>query len=398
MSKTKTGIAILVLLGIIVVLLLMTQRPGQPHAAHVKTESGNTVKASTYAAGSLPESRTLHSDAVIRFPSRPSANAVSRNVRRSGFAWILRQLGATEDLLDRLADGDLANVVIELKERAAKGDATAINTLGFIAHQKCLLGRDEETIAGNEARQLSAARLLSPDDAAWFGAILQQSDAYERRSISICSQLIDQDQVSSWVSERAAQGDGVSLWLLFLAASNVTEMQRRLTDAAAAGFPQAQYELARAILAGQSGAAGSGPNASTAMDLLRRSANALPAAEAALSRCEFSGCEGAAPEPEAALTHALEAARRGAIDAIIAIGPQLPAGQISQDELAAWTYVHALLQRNGCSVGLLNAAWVTGVSATLSAADTPARALTLANQYWQSYGSQMMGNLGCAAQ
>lgn len=397
MSKRHLRIAIFLSLGIVGAVLLMMQRQRRPSTARTQVGPLLVVKTPvgvrTQPAG-LP---ALQADARVRLAPRPSANTASHNVRRSGLAWILRQLGASEKLLDRLADGDLVASLTELKQQAASGDATAINILGFIAYEKCYLARSEEQISGYEAAQLTSAKLLAPDDAAWFGTALQQTDIHDRQFTLVCSQLLDQDQVLSWVSGRAAQGDGASLWLLSLASSNLAESQQRLRDAAAAGFPQAQFELAWAILSGQQRAAGSGPNAVTAEDLLRQAADQLPIAEANLSLCEYSGCEGLAPDITAALTHARDAAQKGTIDAIIALGPRLPTGQISPDELAAWNLVYALLQQNGCSVSGLTVVWMKSTTATLAATNISSSALVLADQYWRNYRTQMMANLGCGS-
>jgi TPR repeat protein len=396
-SKRQLRIAVLLSLGIIAAVLLMIHRQHRPSTARVKVETVLVLKAPIDVPTQPSELPALQTDARIRLPSRPSAKTASHNDRRSGLAWILRQLGASGNLLDRFADGDLVTSVTELKQQAASGDPTAINILGFIAHQKCYLARDEEQISGYEAAQLASAKLLAPADAAWFGTALQQEDAYDRQFMSVCSQLIDQDQVLSWVDSRAAQGDGASLWLLSRASGNLAESQQRLRDAAAAGFPQAQFELAWAILDGQQGAAGSGPNAVTAENLLRQAADQLPIAEASLALCEYRGCEGAAPDTAAALTHARDAAQKGTTDAIIALGPYLPTGQVSPDEVVAWNLVHALLQQNGCSASGLNVAWMKSTTATLAATNISSSALALANQYWRDYGTQMMANLGCGS-
>ena len=339
----------------------------------------------------------MQTDALVRLPSRPSANTASRNDRRSGFAWILRQLGASEEFLDRLADGDLVASLKKLNQQAASGDATAINVLGFIAYQRCYLARSEEQIEGYEAAQLKSVGVLAPADAAWFGAALRQNAAYDRRFAAVCSQLIDQDQISSWVSAHAAQGDGASLWLLYRASSNIAESQQQLRDAAAAGFPEAQFELAWDILHGQQGAADNGPNAVTAETLLRQAADLLPSAEANLSLCEYWGCQGAAPDTTAALAHARDAAQKGDVDAIIALGPYLSAGQVSPDEIAAWNLVHALLQQNGCSVSSMSVEWMKSTTVTLSATNISSSALVLANRFWRDFGTQMKANLGCGS-
>jgi TPR repeat protein len=398
MSKGQLRVvAVILALGMIMAALLMMPRQRRLPTTRAETAIGlapkTPVDIPTRQSG-IPRPQTT---VPARLPARPSANTASRNARRSGFAWILRQLGASEELLDRLVDGDLAASLKQLNQLAAKGDPTAIDILGFIAYQKCYLGRSEEQIGGYEAMQLKSAGDLARADADWFTTVVRQEDAYDRQFASVCSQLIDQDQVASWVSARATQGDGASLWLLSLTSSHLGESQQRLRDAAAAGFPEAQFELAWAILSGQQGAAGNGPNADTAESLLRQASDRLPRAEANLSVCEYWGCQGAAPDTMAAVTHARDAAQKGAFDAMIALGPYLSAGQVSPDEVAAWNLVHSLLQQSGCQVSTLNVEWMKSTGATLSATNMSANALALANRYWQDFGTQMKANLGCGS-
>jgi hypothetical protein len=219
---------------------------------------------------------------------RPSAEVAARNFRRQGFAWILRQLGATDAQLDRLADQDLLAVLSELKQKAQGGDPAAINILGELALQNCR-GRDDDTIEAYAASQILEAQAFPPKDAAWFAAAVREDSAFDKRVNATCKQVIDQDEILSWVTARAAQGDGASLWLLSRTADNLTDGQRRLRDAAAASFPEADFELAWAIIAGQQGAAGTGADKVTAGELLRQSVDQLPRSEAELAVCEYSG-------------------------------------------------------------------------------------------------------------
>jgi hypothetical protein len=99
---------------------------------------------------------------------RPAPDVAARNSRRFGFAWILRQLGASEEQLDRLADLDVAAVIAELKQKAQNGDAASINILGEIALQNCQLGRDEATVESFVASQIRDARAVPGIDGAWF--------------------------------------------------------------------------------------------------------------------------------------------------------------------------------------------------------------------------------------
>jgi TPR repeat protein len=327
---------------------------------------------------------------------RPPAEVTARHSRRSGFAWILRQLGADKQRLDRLVAGDAVAVLTELKAQAQRGDPTAINVLGEIADQQCHLGRPDEVLEGYQAAQLTNAQTLPSADREWFNTALREDIAFDKQMNVACNQVIDQDQVHSWVAARAAQGDGASLWLTSNSTDNMTDRQQRLRDAAATGFAEAQFELAWAIIRGQQGAAGTGTDAVNAGELLRESANQLPRSESELAICEYSGCIGIAADVDSAIAHAREAAQRGVIDAMIAIGPHLSQSQIDPDEVSAWQLVEASLEQQGCAgyTGI-SLQWMTSVAATLNSSTITNDAKTLANQYWQEYGEQMFQNLGC---
>jgi len=327
---------------------------------------------------------------------RPSAEVAARNYRRQGLAWILRQLGASEEQLSRLADQDLLAVFSELKQKAQSGDSASINILGEIALQNCRLGRDDDTLEAYAASQIADAQAFPPKDAAWFNAAVREDIAFEKRVNAACKQVL-QDEILSWVMARAGQGDGASLWLLFRAADNMTDMQQRLRDAAASGFPQAQFELAWAIIAGQQGAAGTGSAKVNAGELLRQSVDQLPRSEAELAVCEYSGCDGVAVDPDAAIKHAREAAQRGEIDAMLVIGPHLSAGQINPDEVMAWGLVHASLLQRGCGGNGFSVREMKNTLSTLNAKNITSEARALAEQYWSDYGALMMANLGCGS-
>jgi TPR repeat protein len=176
----------------------------------------------------------------------------------------------------------------------------------------------------------------------------------------------------------------------------MTEMQQRLRDAAAAGFPQAQFELAWAIIGGQEGAAGTGSAKVNVGDLLRQSVDQLPRSEGELAVCEYSGCEGVAVDPDTAIKHAREAAQRGEIDAMLAMGPHLPAGQVDPHEVMAWGLVLASLIQRGCAGNGFTVREMKSTLSTLNANNITPQARALAEQYWQDYGAQMMENLGCS--
>lgn len=334
-------------------------------------------------------------ETVSNLWGRPAPEVAARNSRRYGFAWILRQLGATEDQLNRLANLDIAGVLSELKQKASAGDAASINILGEIAYQNCRLGRDDATVKSYVDSQIRDVPAVPAIDSSWFSALMRDDEAFYKKVYDACAH-VNVDEVMSWVTARAAQGDGASLWLLSLSAGNMTEMPQRLRDAAAAGFPQAQFDLAWAIIGGQEGAAGTGAAKVNAGDLLRSSQEQLPRSELQLAVCEYAACDGVAVDMEAAIKHAREAAQRGSPDAIVYFGPHVPAGQLDPNEVAAWGLVQASLEQRGCGGDVFSIGSLTRIANTLNAKNISARARALAEQYWQEFGAQMMSNIGCA--
>jgi hypothetical protein len=326
---------------------------------------------------------------------RPAPEVAARNGRRYGFAWILRQLGATEDQLNRLANLDIAGVIAELKQKAQAGDAASINVLGEIAYQNCRLGRDDATVKGHVDSQIRDVLAVPAIDSSWFSSVMRDDEAFYKKVYDACAHL-DVDEAMSWVKTQAEKGDGASLWLISRDANSMTEMQQRLRDSAAASFPQAQFELAWAILGGQEGAAGTGTAIVNAGDMLRASLEQLPRSELQLAICEYSGCDGVTVDVNAAIKHAREAAQRGSPDAMVYIGPHLPAGQLDPDEVTAWGLVQASLEQRGCGSDVFDVRSMTRIVNTLNANTVSAQARVLAEQYWQRYGVQMMSSIGCS--
>jgi hypothetical protein len=393
MTKRRIGLAGIILLMIAIGIWAVLTKHSRSSATEA---SGPVTETQTHKDMAQSAIAPIKPVAASDLWIRPDPKVASRNGRRYGFAWILRQLGATEVQLNRLADLDIAGVIAELKQKAQAGDAASINVLGEIALQNCDLGRDDATVAGFVASQIRDVQAVPGIDASWFTAVMREEEDFYKKVHAACAQ-VDVDGAMSWVKAQAEKGDGASLWLMFRDANNMTEMQQRLRDAAAAGFPQAQFELAWAILAGQEGAAGTGAAKVSAADMLKESLEQLPRSETQLAVCEYSGCDGVAVDVNAAIKHAREAAQRGSPDAILSIGPHLPAGQLDPNEVAAWSLVQASLQQRGCGGNGFSVREMKNISSTLNANNVSAEARALAEQYWQEYGTQMMSNIGCAS-
>jgi hypothetical protein len=395
MVERKLGIwiGVLVALMVLIVTWALLQHPA--NAPALVTINASAKDQLSSAPSATPVTHASNAAKPSSLWVRPPATIAARHHRRGGFGWILKQLGANERLLDRLADEDVVAVLIELKALAAAGDPAAINILGQIAYRACYLGRNAEVLDGYEASQVAIAKELPPVDADWVDAALHEDIAYDKRVKAACDEVISVDQVLDWVEGRAKQGDGASLWLLSTSTGNLAEQQRLLREAAATGFAEAQYELAWIIVAGQQGAAGSGADEANLADLLRQSAEPLATAETELAVCEYHGCNGLPTDVYSAVAHAREAARRGSIDGILEIGPHLPASQIDSDEVAAWNLVHASLEQRGCGGNGFSVQWMKTTTAVLNSNVVTPHARTLADQFWSDYSEQIMTNLGC---
>jgi len=393
MTKRRIGLS-----GIILLMIAIGVWPVLPkHSRSSATEaSGPVTETQTHKDMAQSASVPIKPVAASDLWTRPDPKVASRNGRRYGFAWILRQLGATDEQLNRLADLDIAGVIAELKQKAQAGDAASINVLGEIALQNCYLGRDDAAVASFVASQIRDVQAVPGIDTSWFTAVMREEEDFYKRVHAACAQ-VDVDGAMSWVKAQAEKGDGASLWLMFRDANNMTDMQQRLRDAAAARFPQAQFELAWAIIGGQEGAAGTGAAKVSAGDMLKESLEHLPRSETQLAVCEYSGCDGVAVDVNAAIKHAREAAQRGSPDAILYIGPHLPAGQLDPNEVAAWSLVQASLRQRGCGGNGFSVTEMKSISSTLNANNVSAEARALAEQYWQEYGAQMMSNIGCVS-
>jgi hypothetical protein len=381
--QMRIGAVIMILIVIgIVVDLRHGSAPTTP-AAHIDSD-GIAATSKEVNPPANASAATSKSPPVGEMWTRPAAKVAARNLRRVRFAE-LRRLGATEKLVDRLANGDALAVLTELKQQALRGDPVAGNILAYTVH-----------LCNFASPNIQEAQALPVQDAEWLNEAMQEKIAYNKQFLAACLQAIDQKEVMGWVTQSANQGDGASLWLLsWLGADNPVIRQSKLLEAVAAAYPEAQSMLAGLII--HPAPYGNMNSTENAGDLLRAAAVELPYAEGQLAICEFSGCPGIDLNIPSAVTHAREAAQRGSFDAMLEIGPQLQASQIGADQVAAWILVYAALAQQGCVDHAINAQSRRSVSFTLNSSGTASSAKSLAENYWQDYAAQILSNLGCTS-
>jgi hypothetical protein len=168
MSRIRVGISALGALLVLVAVWAVFR----PHGGSVILGSKSLPDRNGASSSQIakPLARPSVQSKVASLWSRPSPEVASRNRRRSGFAWTLRLLGATESQLNRLVGGDASTVVMDLKQKARAGDAAAIQILGELAIRNCRLGRSPGFLDTLSGRQIAEAQALPSADREWFSS------------------------------------------------------------------------------------------------------------------------------------------------------------------------------------------------------------------------------------
>jgi hypothetical protein len=325
--------------------------------------------------------------------TRPSAKVAARNLRRVKFSG-LKRFGASEQLVNRLTDGDILAVIQDLNQQAQRGDQSAANMLEYMARLHCAFARNNPQRSESRTPEFLDAQALPEADAEWIRTAIQEQKASDEQLVAACVS-IDSKEVEGWVAKAADHGNAASLYLRWVFRGNQSAAlsQQQLQQAVDAGYPEAQAWVAQGLTTGAPRLPRGGESSET---LFKEAADSLPYAESLLAVCEFKGCPGVEADIPSAIAHAREAAQRGSFDAMIEIGPQLQASQIDPDEVAAWNLVGAMLAQQGCSYGGLTVQGMTSATNTLASKSISGKARALADQYWHDYGPQMMSNIGCS--
>jgi hypothetical protein len=381
MTRRRIGLA-----GIILLLIVVSIWVGLPkHSSSSGSTAGGSVAKIPENVVQIPPASAATKPAAITALDlwmRPSAKVAARHLRRTRFA-DLRRLGASEQLVDRLTDGDALGLVTDLTEKAKRGDPSAANILAGLGHTLCPLA----------SPRVQQAQALPGNDSEWLNAALQEKTAFDKQFWVAC-QTIDQKEVDGWVAKSAEQGNGASLWLMSFGSSPAA-FKQKLVEAVDAGYPEAQADMAQILTHPPSGLSPGGPDDGEE-NLFKQAAHSLPYAESQLALCEFNGCPGIAIDIPAAVSHAREAAQRGAFDAMIEIGPQVQASMIDPNEAVAWNLLATMLAQQGCTFGAFSLQWIAAATNTLTAKKSFDKAKALADQYWRDYGAQIMSNIGCS--
>jgi hypothetical protein len=359
-------------------------------AVAATAESVSVVGSHLVAAGSGPVALRVK-DPVGSLWVRRSPKEAERRAWRKRLERRYRRLGASQQFIDQMVDGNMAGALNNLKKQALSGDPAAISVYGDFTYWNCFIHRSPEQLDSYAATQMQESRSLPAADAEWFRDAFAEDVAVDKAVVAACSEAVNVDQAFDMVDESAEQGDGANLLLSSMTANKMPEKQQLLRAAAIAGSADAQFEIAFTVLGGyQKELLGTGPDALNVGDLLRQSAEQIPQAQGNLAICEFYGCGGIAADPTAAVRTALSAAEHGFFDALLDIGPHLTPSQLDPTDIEAWKLIRASVDLQ-CGGSWSN---VQAMRATLGALSSPAAtdaARQRAEQLWAQYGAE----LGC---
>jgi hypothetical protein len=389
------GIGVVLVGGAMLWLRLFSPTPVSPVAATGK------ISDPIVAAAPEPHASRGHitPDTAKGFWARPAPAVTARNIRRCGIGATLSPLGASPGIIERFSNGDIAGVLSQLKAQAQAGDPSAANLLDYIENRDCVFAGINGPQSNSQASELLDSNALPPADSDWFRAVLEDRNAFNQQLVNTCRQSLDKSEIDTWVTAAAARGDPASHYSLWMfGGTNIRRFSdEQLRAAALGGYPWAQFSLgSRTVTADSPWIISGGEASDHPADLLRAAAQTIPAAEGALARCEFTGCEYIAQDIPAAVADARSAAQQGSIDAMLAIGPQLQASQIDPDEVQAWQLINAGLQLQGYQGININVRMIKSASAVLNSPTVTPKARALADQYWQQLGAKILSGLGCA--
>ncbi len=349
--------------------------------------------------GTSPGRRTAGRDAALPSSAlwvRPAARVAEQRSRRCRLGSVLGALGANPAIVEHLAQADINSTLSQLKELAKAGDASAANQLSYLGHLTCRFA-----VAGDQRHdsEVLESNSLPPADRDWFRTVHDDDDAFNQQLAVACQQSLDMSEIDSWVTAAAARGDPASHYVLFMfgVINGQRHNEQELREAALGGYPWAQYHLAIKTTGNDPWGISSADPADHPVDLLRAAAQSMPDALDELARCEYTGCQGLPQDLPTAIRDARSAAEQGSMGPMLFIGPQLSASQIDPDEVRAWQLLDAALQLQGYQDNRLTVQRFKDASAVLNSPTVTAKAMALADQYWQQYRSRILAGSGCSA-
>jgi hypothetical protein len=206
MTKRQLTIRTLVVLVLAVGVWVLSLR----HNALSTSGKSNATRGVPETRPATPPMPTpAKSIAVSVLWARPAAKAAARNSRRVRFA-VLKPFGATDQIINRLTDGDMS-VIQELKQQALGGDAAAGNVLYFMARFNCAFARIDLERADLRAQASLDGQALPPADAEWLRTASFERATANQQPAQACNG-IDRSEAEGWMNKAADEGNPASLF------------------------------------------------------------------------------------------------------------------------------------------------------------------------------------------
>ena len=136
-------------------------------AVAATAESVSVVASHLVATGSGPVALRVK-DPVGSLWVRRSPKEAERRAWRKRLERRYRRLGASQQFIEQMVDGNMVGALNNLKKQALSGDPAAISVYGDFTYWNCFLHGTPEQVDSYAPIQSQESRTLPPADAEWF--------------------------------------------------------------------------------------------------------------------------------------------------------------------------------------------------------------------------------------
>jgi hypothetical protein len=309
----------------------------------------------------------------------------------------LRDLKVPDDVVPRLARGEIDTVVASLSNLAAAEDEQA--TVALVRIQNWC-GRIGSARPDPQALISKLSPDLSPDRASRAAGVLVAEAEYLQRTRTACGRAVfDYGGIEQQLRRFAAEGKPVSATELAQFTRDAAKREAMLQQAVDQNYAPAMYALAtQRLVAVQRGE--TTQNVSSIRSLLKQAGRTLSKAKLDLANCMSLGCDGHPADAAAASAFGLDAARDGEPTAFLSMARMPWGGRYSRAQLLAWQLFGDRLNEAGC-LGDAYIASATAFAQTIKALERGQdpklieEATAQAETLWRDNSARAMREQGC---
>lgn len=350
------------------------------------------IEAPKPSSAPAPEAPPARTDIV---PS--DEKAFYERLQRVAHHRNLRDLKVPDDVVPRLARGEIDSVVASLSNLAAGEDEHA--TVALVRIQNWC-GRVGSTRPDPQALIAKLSPDLSAERASRAAGVLMAEAEYLQRARDACGRAVfDYGGIEEQLRRFAAEGKPLSGTELAQFTRDAAKREAMLQQAVDQNYAPAMYALAtQRLMAVQRGE--TTQNVGSIRSLLKQAGRTISKAKLDLANCMSLGCDGHPADAAAASAFGLDAARDGEPMAYLSMARMPWGSRYSRAQLLAWQFFGERLNEAGC----LGDTYIVSATAFAQTIKTLERgqdaklteeAQAQAESLWRDYSARAMKEQGC---